>query len=630
MKSSATTFPVFRLAAVLCFLAIGISCSDDDNEDFVEGDTRTATTSVRITTPPETRVIDNVIQINIDSILQLSAIVEAETNVDQRVMWSNTNTSVATVDTTGLVRAIAEGLTTITVTSQENPEARDTVRIRVAQANTIFSFGIQGIENVQPTITDTEVIFEIDFNIEGKALDVAELTTVVTHNGTTVSAPQATSFNTAPFTATLTENFTGGAVAYTVSGEDGEARTYQVSVKAKPETEFITTWNTATITVPTNPEFTYNYNIDTNNDGFIDQTGLTGDVPVEFSGMERTLRISGQFPAIRFLFSSQRNNISSVEQWGTVAWESMNAAFFGCDSLEVPAADVPDLSKVSSLASMFTLTPKANPDVSQWDTSNITSMAKMFESARNANPEVSNWDTSNVINMSDMFAGADNANPNVSQWDTSKVENMEDMFNFNARATPNVEQWNTSSVTNMRGMFDRATSANPNVSQWDTSNVTDMARMFSGASNAKPNVSQWNTSNVTNMESMFFVASSANPNVRDWDTSKVTNMRLMFLGAASANPDVSQWNISSIQTSNSSRLLDIFDRSALSRENYEKALIRFAEHATDPNNEGLSLPQNIDIGTVSVTFCSDAAAQAKAILEANGWMGIGNRGTDCN
>ena len=159
------------------------------------------------------------------------------------------------------------------------------------------------------------------------------------------------------------------------------------------------------------------------------------------------------FDRIDFDNVGDKLKLTDIKQWGTIAWSSFNDAFYGCNNMKVTATDVPNLSNVTDVRSMFRNTTSANPDVSNWDVSSVTDMSYMFFSATSANPDVSNWDVSSVTDMNSMFRGASSANPDVSNWDVS-------------------------SVTNMRLMFFSATSANPDVSNWDVSNVTNMDRMF--------------------------------------------------------------------------------------------------------------------------------------------------------
>lgn len=48
-----------------------------------------------------------------------------------------------------------------------------------------------------------------------------------------------------------------------------------------------------------------------------------------------------------------KDKILEVMQWGNIAWESMNRAFWGSSNLQITAIDSPDLSNVTNMGSMF-------------------------------------------------------------------------------------------------------------------------------------------------------------------------------------------------------------------------------------------------------------------------------------
>jgi len=109
------------------------------------------------------------------------------------------------------------------------------------------------------------------------------------------------------------------------------------------------------------------------------------------------------FNRIQFNNKGDNDKILDTKQWGEVAWSSFESAFFGCSNMLVTATDVPNLSSVTDMQSMFRSASSANPDLSNWDVSNVTSMYAMFYRASSANPDTSNWDVSNVTIMSSMF-----------------------------------------------------------------------------------------------------------------------------------------------------------------------------------------------------------------------------------
>ncbi|WP_298311328.1 BspA family leucine-rich repeat surface protein [uncultured Aquimarina sp.] len=293
--------------------------------------------------------------------------------------------------------------------------------------NDITSFSING---QQGAIDNNTITLQLD-----TGTDITALTPNIEHTGLTIVPDIG-----------AVEDFTE-PVVYTVVAENGDTQEFTVNVTIRLGTasgiEFITTWSANEITIHTNTDFTYNYNVDWNNDGVVDESGITGDITHTFdTDEEHTIRITGTFPAIRFIDATtlEASKIISVDQWGTGAWLSMEGAFADCSNLEVPAIDVPDLSNVSSLRFMFIATSIANPDVSNWDISNVTDLLGMFFSARSANPDVSAWDTTNVTDMSEMFATASSANPDISNWNISNVTKASRILDNTALSTENYDK----------------------------------------------------------------------------------------------------------------------------------------------------------------------------------------------
>ena len=209
------------------------------------------------------------------------------------------------------------------------------------------------------------------------------------------------------------------------------------------------------------------------------------------------------FNRIAFDNGGDRLKITDIKQWGTIVWSSFNAAFYNCSNMLVTATDVPNLSSVTDMSSVFQSATIANPDTSNWNVSGVTNMDSMFRDASSTNPDVSNWDVSNVTDMVAMFFGATIASPDTSNWDVSSVTNMVGMFAFTSSANPDTSNWDVSSVTTMGFIFRSASSANPDTSNWDVSSVTNMRAMFQDASSANPDTSNWDVSNVTDMIRVF-------------------------------------------------------------------------------------------------------------------------------
>ncbi|MGB0521971.1 MAG: BspA family leucine-rich repeat surface protein [Flammeovirgaceae bacterium] len=269
---------------------------------------------------------------------------------------------------------------------------------------------------------------------------------------------------------------------------------------------FQTRWqvSSGTITIPTNPAYTYHYTVDWG-DGTL-ETGLTGDATHTYATAGAyTVKIVGDFPAI---YVNQSGDVASqlqrIEQWGTIRWKSFDRAFYECVILEYSASDAPDLSEVKSMNRAFSRTSFFNGDLSNWDVSGIDSMSATFESAMAFNGDISNWNVSNVKDMSWMFDNAAQFRRDISGWNVASLENMEGMFeSFPFHPLVNLSAWNVSNVKNMRRAFAFSRDFNQDLSNWDVSKVENMDSMLWRSSKFDQNLGAWNPANVTTMDNMF-------------------------------------------------------------------------------------------------------------------------------
>ncbi|WP_298311467.1 BspA family leucine-rich repeat surface protein [uncultured Aquimarina sp.] len=228
------------------------------------------------------------------------------------------------------------------------------------------------------------------------------------------------------------------------------------------QNEFITTWETTTanesISILTSGDG-YNYTVDWG-DGTI-ETGFIGDASHSYATVGiHTVKITGDFP--RFTSSNNLNNarkLRTIEQWGTITWNSFSNAFYGCTNLDIVATDVPDLSNVTSLNQMFrNCVNLQSPDFSNWDTSNITDMGLMFANARNFNGNIGTWDVGNVTDFNSMLIGVTRFNQNISGWNIGEhvvgAINLNSMFINTENFDQNLGAWNLEKVTDISGMLD--------------------------------------------------------------------------------------------------------------------------------------------------------------------------------
>jgi surface protein len=256
---------------------------------------------------------------------------------------------------------------------------------------------------------------------------------------------------------------------------------------ADAQAPFLTTWqtdntgtsNNTSITIPTNPSYTYSYDVDWENDGTFDDIGVTGNITHDYgTAGSYQVAIRGTFPAIYFNNAGEHQKITSIDQWGDIAWATMTRAFYSCIYLEYTATDLPDLSAVSDMSFMFRNAASFNGDLSAWDVANVTTMGSTFYGAASFNGDLSAWDVSSVVDMYGMF------------WDAAS-------FNQDLSA------WNVANVTGMFRMFSAATSFNQDLSAWNVSNVNNMNGMFGGASSFDQDLGSWNVGGVVYFDFML-------------------------------------------------------------------------------------------------------------------------------
>lgn len=319
---------------------------------------------------------------------------------------------------------------------------------------------------------------------------------------------------------------------------------------------FITTWvtneqgvsNNTSITIPTDGEG-YNYEVDWDNDGIYDESGITGNVTHDFgkSGVY-TIRIRGDFPRILFGYGGDRKKFYRIEQWGDQVWTSMQSAFTGCVNLDINASDLPNLSKVTSMGSMFAycIGLYGQENMGDWNTSSVLNMAYLFEGASNFNQPIGSWNTSNVYSMGGMFGDAYSFNQPIGNWNTAKVEIMREMFSGANSFNQPIGNWNTGKVTDMGHMFSYTWAFNQPIGTWNMSNVTSADNMFNSANSFNQPIGNWKTSKMVLLYGMFSNATAFNQPIGNWDMSNAFQISNMFTGATSFNQPIGNWNVAKV------------------------------------------------------------------------------------
>ncbi|MGB0523329.1 MAG: BspA family leucine-rich repeat surface protein [Flammeovirgaceae bacterium] len=406
------------------------------------------------------------------------------------------------------------------------------------------------------------------------------------------------------------------------------------------ENAFITTWQTTSanesITIPTEGSG-YNYTIDWG-DGTI-EGGQTGDATHTYAAAGNyQVEIIGDFPRIYFNNGGDKGKIISIDQWGNIAWSTMENAFQGCSNLTYNATDAPDLTQVTNMRNMFGSCFDFNGAIGNWDVSQVLNMAGLFINASVFNQDISAWNTSLVTDMSFMFSGANAFNQDLSGWNVSQVMDMKSMFTRASVFNQDITGWNVSQVTDMNGMFFEASLFNQALNDWDVSQVTNMAGMFSNATAFNQDLNDWNVSQVEVMTSMFQGATQFNGAISDWDVSKVEFMLSMFNNASSFNQDIGNWNVSEVvmmaaMFSGASAfdqnlgnwnvrkvgiMSNMLDNSGLSTSNYDATLMGWS---------ALNLTNNVILGADGLTYCLGADAR-QDLLNSENWTITGDS-QDC-
>ncbi|WP_299322242.1 BspA family leucine-rich repeat surface protein [uncultured Maribacter sp.] len=378
---------------------------------------------------------------------------------------------------------------------------------------------------------DVGNVVGVSFTNEFMANDMV-FVTVVPYNGE------------GPATGCQEINFT--VVESWVNSLDAFKLTYDTTLQ-----EGTTTTPINQLIIQTQSGFTYDYNIDWG-DGQYDNN-VTGAITHTYLNPGiYTVSIIGTFPSPRHNQSSgDAYKLLSIDQWGTQAWESMNNAFAGCENMEYNATDVPNLTNVTDMTSMFIVCDKFNGNINNWDVSNVTGMYGVFGSADIFNQPLNNWDVSNVTNMNFMFASTDEFNQDISSWNVGNVIDMARMFQQAESFNQPLNSWNVSNVIDMSQLFYSAEVFDQPLNLWNVEKVEEMDQMFYSAEVFNQDIDSWDVSSVTTMSQMFYSAIAFNEPLNSWDVSSVTTMASMFYNAEAFNQPLDSWNVNSVSTMSS-------------------------------------------------------------------------------
>lgn len=181
-------------------------------------------------------------------------------------------------------------------------------------------------------------------------------------------------------------------------------------VSCTNEKTFISTWDTTksgrdahVISLPLVRNGNYDFKVhwgDGNKDIITEWNSEAATHQYEQEGVY-TVEITGTI--IGWAFGNHNAlNIVEISQWGDLKLGDTKGQFFGCRNLKITAADIPDLTGVSSLENAFR---------------ECTSLENI--------PNLENWQTGNISRMSDMLLGATSFHQDITNLDFSSVEDLD-------------------------------------------------------------------------------------------------------------------------------------------------------------------------------------------------------------
>ena len=439
------------------------------------------------------------------------------------------------------------GIHTITVTVSDGNGGTDSQEVQVTV----------NVVNVAPTVDageDFRVLDRSEVTLSGTVSDAdgddtvtyswsqigGTLDVVLTGSDTltpTFTAPDVSSDVELTFQLTADDNINTVTDTVIVTVHDSAA-------------DFVTTWKTTSasefvrIPLGVHPGKTVMIDWGDGSNSAVTFNGMTSHKYLNPG--EYKVTMTGGLARIHATYYSTPTHLTSIDQWGDIRWSTMKSAFQYALNMEYKATDIPDLSGVSSMDSMFHSASKFNGDLSGWNVSSVTDMDQVFSQASLFNRDISTWDVSSVTSMNGMFSGAASFNSPLNSWDVSSVTNMGGMFSNADAFNSSLNSWDVSSVTDMNYMFYNADAFNSPLNSWDVSSVTDMRSMFYNAGAFNSPLNSWNVSSVTDMNYMFRDTATFNQSLNSWNVSSVTDMHYMFYNADAFNSSLNSWDVSSV------------------------------------------------------------------------------------
>ena len=335
---------------------------------------------------------------------------EATSTSGLTLSYTSSNTSIATVNSSGLVTPLTGGAFTITISAPANASyfAASLTTASITVIDDVTDTDDDGIPDssdpfpnqVAQTISwnnsTSHNLSDGPFSLEASTDSVVTLT--YASSNTSIATVDASG---------LVTPLTGGAFTITISAPANAGY-------------FAASLTSASITVIDDVT-------DTDGDGVVDLNDNFPNNPNRASGTDTDGDgIDDEFEIFTPVDEAQLK--TAVDEWiddeasAVIKYKDINTW---------------NVSNVTNMRAMFHSATFFNQDISSWDVSNVTDMAYMFYKATSFNQDISSWNVSNVTSMIDMFNGAASFDQDLSSWDFGPRANgfgpnMHDMFEYNS------------------------------------------------------------------------------------------------------------------------------------------------------------------------------------------------------
>ncbi|WP_108247070.1 BspA family leucine-rich repeat surface protein [Muricauda brasiliensis] len=443
-----------KLLFSILALAMFWSCGKDDSSDTPPASSKPTISSFAPKTGPEGTEVT------------ITGTNFSTTKADNTVKFGGTAATVSAATATQLKVVVPTGATTGKISVAVDGETATSTDSFTVSTETLNQAPEMTDQNF--SILENHVAGESMGAIEAADADGDALTFELTENDNDLFAVFESGVLTLAEGKTLDyETATSHSITVSVTdGKESVEATITITVEdvnenmADDPNSFITTWETEAdgeeIGFYISDYYEYNFTVDWG-DGTIEAIDTTDTFPIDgavvhtyASAGAYTVAVQGILPHIYIINGSK---LMSIDQWGSIEWQSFFKTFSNGKNMMYNAEDVPDMSNVKSMQEMFLNAGAFNADLNGWNTSNVEIMLDVFRGATSFNGDISSWDTGNVIDMSRMFFGATSFNGDLSGWDTSNVTFMPAMFYEAASFDQSLGAWDISSVTSMADML---------------------------------------------------------------------------------------------------------------------------------------------------------------------------------